>query len=219
MGDRGTHRGRDAGALPDRSAGDVRGRLRGLRWVDVRHDRGSCSHRGDRRPRAARAPQPQPCRRGGAARGACRRACRPQLGASRGGRRQSRQEPLPRDGQPRNPHAAQRHSRHDRAPARYAAAARTGHLREGRADVRRDVALADRGDSRFLQSRGRQARPRAPTLQPRRAGRGNGRAAWPPRAGQGAGDRLVDRRQAARDGDRRCRRGCARCCSISPATP
>ena len=113
----------------------------------------------------ARAPQPQSCRGGGAARGACRRACRPQLGASRGGRRQSRQEPLPRDGQPRDPHAAQRHSRHDRAPARYAAAARTGHLREGGADVRRDAALADRGDPRFLQSRGRQARSRATTVR------------------------------------------------------
>ena len=52
-------------------------------------------------------------------------------GARPGGSRQPRQVAFPRHGQPRNPHAAQRHSRHGRSAARHAAHARAGHLCQG----------------------------------------------------------------------------------------
>ena len=77
----------------------------------------------------------------------------------RGG--EPRQGPLPRDGVARDPHAAERHPRAWRellldTPLH----ARTGDLRQGGEDLRRHAAVADRGDSRFLQDRGRQARSR-----------------------------------------------------------
>ena len=45
--------------------------------------------------------------------------------------------------------------------ARHAADAGADHLRQGHQDLRRRAAVADRGDSRLLQDRGRQARARA----------------------------------------------------------
>ena len=51
------------------------------------------------------------------------------------------------------------------------------------------------------------------------AGRGNGRAAGPARAGQRHRDRIVRRRAAAAIRSWAMPRACARCCSISPAMP
>ena len=72
-------------------------------------------------------------------------------------------------------------------------------LRQGGEDLRRNAAVADRGDSRFLQDRSRQARSRGAAVRARRAGRGNRRAAGAARAGQGHRDRLLRRRAACRD--------------------
>ena len=79
--------------------------------------------------------------------------------------------------------------------------------------------VADRGDPRLLQDRSRPHRPRRARVRPRRAGRRDGRTDRAPRAGQGARDRVLRRGRPAAAGRSATPRGCARCCSISPATP
>ena len=76
-------------------------------------------------------------------------------------------------------------------------------LRQGGEDLRRHAALADRGNSRFLQDRGRAARSRGAAVRARRAGRGDRRAAGAARAGEGPRDRVLDRRAACPARDRR----------------
>ena len=127
----------------------------GARWIAWREVavRSDERHRGaERRPRRHRP------RRG---RARARRRARP------GGGGQPRQVALPRHGQPRDPHAAQRHARHGRPAARHAAHARADDLCQGGEDLRRDAAVADRGDSRFLQDRSRQARSRGAAVRAR----------------------------------------------------
>ena len=135
-----------------------------------------------------------------------------------GGSGQPGEGPLPRDGVARDPHAAERHPRHVGAAARYAAAAAAGGLREGGQDLRRHAAVADRGNPRLLQDRGGTARSRRAAVRARRAGRGNRRVACPARAGERPRDRVLDRRRGCRRVWSAMRRGCARFCSISPAT-
>ena len=85
---------------------------------------------------------------------------RARRGARRRRSRERRQVALPRHGVARDPHAAERHPRHGGSAARHAADAGADHLRQGHQDLRRRAAVADRGDSGFLQDRGRQARTR-----------------------------------------------------------
>ena len=80
-------------------------------------------------------------------------------------------------------------------------------LCEGGEDLGRDAAVADRGDPRFLQDRGRPARSRGAAVRAGGIRRGGGRAARAARAGQGARNLLLCRRAAA--GARRRRRGAA----------
>ena len=107
----------------------------------------------DRRParpaldRLARRPGPQRRRRtGGNAKRRPRRH-RPHRKRTRAGRGprpgrcgEPRQVALPRDGEPRNPHAAERHHRHERPVAGYAADAGADDLCQGGEDLRRRAA-------------------------------------------------------------------------------
>ena len=93
------------------------------------------------------------------------------------------------------------------------------HLCQGREDLGRDAAVADRGDSRFLQDRSRQARSRGAPVR-RCAGMVEEMVELlAPRAhAKGTRDRLLCRRAPAARAWSATPRGCARCCSILPAT-
>ena len=78
-------------------------------------------------------------------------------------------------------------------------------LCQGGQDLGRNAAGADRGDSRFLQDRGRQARPGSAPVRARRAGRGDRRTAGAARAGQGHRDRVASSTNACRASRRRRR--------------
>ena len=136
-----------------------------------------------------------------------------------GRRRQPRQVALPRDGQPRNPHAAERHPRHERLAAGYAADAGADDLRQGGEDLGRRAAVADRGTAGLFQDRGRQDRSRTSPVRARRTDRGHHRTAGAAGAGAKARDRCLCRRAAAGAKWSATPRGCGRCCSIWPATP
>ena len=164
----------------------------------------------DRRPARAAldrlARRPGPRRRRPAGRAAMRRPRRhrPHRDRTRAGRsprpgrcRQPRQVALPRDGEPRDPHAAERHHRHERPVAGYAADAGAGDLCQGGEDLRRRAAVADRGTAGLFQDRGRQDRSRAAPVRALRADRGHHRIAGAARAGQEARDRGLCRRAAA----------------------
>ena len=144
---------------------------------------------------------------------------RARRGARSGGSGEPRQVALPRHGLARDPHAAQRHPRHGRPARRHAAVARADDLPEGGEDVGRHAAVVDRGDARSLQDRSRPARSR-------RRGRSRSRPSSKRRSNcSGRAPRPRASRSAAMSTSacRRAwsamRRGCARCCSISPATP
>ena len=93
--------------------------------------------------------------------------------------------------QPRVPHAAERHPRPDRAPARRRADARPGDLCARRPILRRGAARAGRRHARLRQDRSR------PPRSPSRADRGRGAA---------PGDRRAARRARPRQGHRHRRR-------------
>ena len=97
--------------------------------------------------------------------------------------------------------------------------ARADDLCQGGEDLGRDAARADRRDPRLLQDRGRQARARGAALRARRRWSRRrsscSRRARRPRAR----DRLLRRRAPAGAASSATPRGCARCCSTSPATP
>ena len=78
-------------------------------------------------------------------------------------------------------------------------------LRQGGEDLGRDVAVADRGNSRFLQDRGRQTGAGSAAVRAICAGRGNRRALGAARAGEKYRDRIVRGRAAAGTSRRRCR--------------
>ena len=111
--------------------------------------------------------------------------------------RQPRQVALPGDGQPRDPHAAERHHRHERAAAGYAADAGADDLRQGGENLRRRAAVADRGTAGLFQDRGRQDRSRTSPVRARRPDRGHHRTAGAAGAGAQARDRGLCRRTAA----------------------
>ena len=142
----------------------------------------------------------------------CRTRARRGARPGRGG--QPRQVALPRHGVARDPHAAERHSRHGRSARRHAADARADDLSEGGEDVGRDPAVADRGGARFLQDRSRPARSCGAAVRARGLGRGGGRAAGTARAGQGTGNLLLCRRAPA--GARRRRRGAVAPGAVQP---
>ena len=123
------------------------------------------------RPRAARAGssgRSTPCRpheaadpRGAMPRPRHHRAAprrgRADGGAQAGGGRQPRQVALPGGHEPRDPHADERHPRHDVAAGRHRALARAAHLRPRHRALGAHAADPDRRDPRLLQDRGRQA--------------------------------------------------------------
>ncbi len=98
---------------------------------------------------------------------------------------------------PRNPHAAERHHRHERAAARHAADAGADDLCQGGENLRRRAAVADRGTAGLFQDRGRQDRSGAAALCTDRPDRGHHRTAGAARAGEEARDRGLCRRAAA----------------------
>ena len=122
-----------------------------------------------------------------------------------GRRRQPRQVAVPGDGEPRDPHAAERHHRHERPVARLAAFAGTVDLCPRHQDVGRCTARIDRGDPRLLQDRSRPHRPRMPPLPAAPDDRGGRRVAGAARAGQAARTRRLCRRRPARRRQRRRR--------------
>ena len=147
----------------------------GPRWIAwreglVRSDAGQPCRDAKRRPRRHRPHR----ERAGARRSARSGRCR-----------QPRQVALPRDDQPRDPHAAERHHRHERPVDGYAADAGADDLCQGGEDLGRRAVVADRGTAGLLQDRGRQDRPRASPVRACRVDRGNHRIAGAARAGQG----------------------------------
>ena len=121
-----------------------------------------------------------------------------------GQRGEPRQVAVPGDGQPRDSNPAQRHHRHERAVDGYAADAGAADLRQSGEDVRRCLAVADRGAPRLFQDRGRQDRPRAPPVRAADIDREYHRIAGAAGAGQGYRDRGLCRRAAADGSGRRC---------------
>ena len=103
----------------------------------------------NRRPRGAM-PRPRHHR-------AAARRGRADGGAHAGGGRQPRQVAFPGGHEPRDPHADERHPRHDVAARRHRALARAAHLRPRHRALGAHAADPDRRDPRLLQDRGRQA--------------------------------------------------------------
>ena len=116
---------------------------------------------------------------------------RSRQGSRRG--RQPRQERFPGQHEPRDPHAAERHHRHDGVGARHRPGDFAARIPEAGLGVRRIAAVGDQRYSGFFQDRGRQTDvgvvrvrpPRKPGRRPQIAGlpRASHRAwNWPPRS-------------------------------------
>ena len=122
-------------------------------------------------------------------------------GAARGarGRRggEPRQERLPRERQPRDPHADERGDRHGRAAARHAAARRAARVRERAQGVGRVAARPDRRPARLRAHRGRQARAGRDAVRSARAGGRHAAHARGARAPEGPRARLAHRARRA----------------------
>ena len=84
------------------------------------------------------------------------------------GRGEPRQEHVPRDHESRDPHADERHHRHDRPAARHRPRSRAARLRRDDPRQRRLAADDPQRHPRLLQDRGRQARHREPRPRPAR---------------------------------------------------
>ncbi len=104
---------------------------------------------------------------------------------------------FPRDCEPRDPHAAERGSRHGGPPARYAAGARAGHLCAGHQDLgRRRCSRSSTRSS--ISPRSRPARPNlSPNLRSAPADGGRDRTSGARAQGKGIEDRAVDRADGA----------------------
>ena len=102
---------------------------------------------------------------------------RSQRGAQAGGSGQPRQVALPCGHEPRDPHADERHPRHDLPALRHGPLRRAAHLRPRDRALGAHAALADRRDPRFLQDRGRQAAAQFSPAGDRRVRAGCRRAA------------------------------------------
>ena len=92
-----------------------------------------------------------------------RRWCMATAGSRRG---EPRQEHVPRHHEPRDPHADERHHRHDRPAARHRPRPRAARLRRNDPRQRRLAADDPQRHSRLLEDRSRQARHRAPRARP-----------------------------------------------------
>ena len=94
-----------------------------------------------------------------------------------GGCRQPRQEPVPRQHEPRDPHADERRDRHDRAAARHPADARAAGVRRDDPHERRRPADDHQRHPRLLEDRIGQPRSGGAALRPARLRRGRARSA------------------------------------------
>ena len=115
----------------------------------------------------------------------------------RGKRREPRQERVPGQHEPRDPHPAERRHRHDRAPRSHRARRAPVALRRHRRNLGGRAPLGHQRHPRRLEDRGRQARAGARRVHAARAPRGRGRHVRPRR-----------RRRRASSSRASCRRTC-----------
>ena len=180
-------RGRGARIFPEPAGGDRQGLLHRLAFrlqggnllhanisaQRMRKDDGSLDcvlmlDQGHHRTEAGRGGPPQrPRRTGGPRPGTDRGTASDQLPTLPGqrGRRggQPCQERVPGQHEPRNPHAHERHHRHDRAGAGTPARAGNANTSRSWPSRAKSPAAADQRHSRLLENRGGQAGPRAPS--------------------------------------------------------
>ncbi len=129
---------------------------------------------------------------------------RDQAGARRGRSRQRGEELVPRDDEPRDPHADERGDRHERAAARHEARHRAARLRRDDPRLRRRAAHDHQRHPRLLEDRGRAHGHRGASVRPARVRRIGARPRQRARDGKAPRHRLrVRGRRAA--GDRRRR--------------
>ena len=138
-------------------------------------------------------------------------------GGSGGG--QPGQERFPGQHEPRNPHAHERHHRHDRTGAGHAADRRAARLPEDGPRFGRIAADGDQRHPRFLQDRGRQAGTGADDVRPPRSPGRHHEVAGVARPRQGAGTGLPHSPGGARSGWSATPAACGRSSSIWSATP
>ena len=127
---------------------------------------------------------------------------------------QPRQERVPGQHEPRDPHADERHHRHDRAGARHRADRRAARLASPRCKSSADIAADDpQRHPRLLEDRVAQARARSRSpFSPARADRRRAQAARAAgRTRRGSSCSATSRPTCPRGVDRRSRRGCSRC--------
>ncbi len=111
-------------------------------------------------------------------------------GTQAGGGCQPGQVAVPGSHEPRDPHADERHPRHDGVDGRHRALARAAQLCPRHRALGAHAADADRRDPRFLQDRGRQAAAQLRTAGNRRVRAGRGGAAGPEGLREGHRHRL-----------------------------
>ncbi len=125
--------------------------------------------------------------------------------AGRRGRGVALQVGVPGQHEPRDPHAAQRRDRHDRAAARHRALVRAARLRADRGVLGRGAAGRHQRHPRPLQDRGGPPRARPPRVRPAGGDRGHLRDALAAGARQGPRAARLARRRRPRRGPRRPR--------------
>ena len=111
-------------------------------------------------------------------------------GTQAGGGRQPGQVAVPGSHEPRDPHADERHPRHDGVDGRHRALGRAAQLCPRHRALGAHAADADRRDPRFLQDRGRQAAAQLRAAGNRRVRAGRGGAAGPEGLREGHRHRL-----------------------------
>ena len=192
-------RRRDDGAAPVRAADLGRSVLparRHRRRRLCRPSHGLCARRPSLAVRQHRARLPErgsrPPPAGRLRRGAPRPRHRHRRPA-RGRERQPGQVDLPCHGEPRDPHADERRSGHDRRAGAHRAFGRAARGAEHRALLGVGAAAHHRRHPGLLQDRGRPPRPRADRAVDRRADRGRGRDAGAAGGGQGPEPRRLCR--------------------------
>ena len=112
-------------------------------------------------------------------------------GGARGGhRRRHGQERVPGQHEPRDPHAHERHHRHDGPAAGHRTRSGAGRVRRDHPQQRRGPADDHQRHPRFLEDRSRQARPGEPTLRSARLRRRRARSAGRQGGGEAPGSGL-----------------------------
>ena len=170
----------------------------------ARHHRAQGRRRNARQLRARSRSEPARARGPGGAPGAARQGAGDRQAPRRGGDRG--EERLPRQHEPRDSHAAQRHPRDDDAGAADPAVGRAAGLPDDGEVVGRVAAGDHQRHPRLLEDRGAAARSRARRVRPARDRRRRGQAAGAPRRRKRHRARLPHRARRA-----------ARCCSAMPA--